>query len=140
MNVTLKDLIPMLICDDVRESIAFYETYLGFRVRHRMDDVGKSGWAHLENGRAAIMLASPTYFPPTPRIDGRHHTCIHYFYPEDVRALREAVIARGGAASELQERFYGMLEFEMTDPSGHILVFGQHASESAQSREGAPTR
>lgn len=119
------DLIPMLVCRDVQESLRFYRDVLGFRVRGRMDDVGRSGWASIECGQVALMLASPTYLPPAPQVDGRYPQVIHYFYPSDLDAVRQRVVDAGWAATEIEERFYGMREFEVVDPSGHVLCFGQ---------------
>lgn len=137
MSTRLDGLVPMLVCDDVPTTRNFFVDVLDFTVQGRMDDVGHSGWAHLENGHAAIMLASPTYFLPTPRIDGRHHTAICYFYPKDVRRFREEVVSRGGQPTELEEGPYGMLEFELLSPSGHVLIFGQdipHVPDDADGR------
>jgi hypothetical protein len=53
-----------------------------------------------------------------------------YFYPEDVESLDASVRAAGCETSELVVRFYGMKEFEMLDPSGHVLVFGQETDEA----------
>lgn len=124
------DLIPMLICRDVQESVRFYCDVLGFRVRDRMDDVGNSGWASIECGRVALMLASPTYVPSAPLVDGRHPQAIYYFYPRDLDSVRRRVVDAGWAASEIEERFYGMREFEVVDPSGHVLCFGQDLEPS----------
>lgn len=63
MTTKLNDLIPILICEDVQKSIAFYCEVLGFEVTNRMNDVGKSDWASLYNGRVQLMLGSPTYLP-----------------------------------------------------------------------------
>ena len=123
------DLIPMLICRDVQESLRFYRDVLGFRVRGRMDDVGRNGWASIECGKAALMLASPTYIPVPPLIEGRNPQAIHYFYPRDLDAVRRRVIDAGWPAGEIEERFYGMREFEVVDPSGHVLCFGQDVPE-----------
>ena len=43
-ETTLNDMVTMLICDDVQQSIRFYTDVLGFTVTGRMDDIGKSGW------------------------------------------------------------------------------------------------
>jgi uncharacterized glyoxalase superfamily protein PhnB len=42
-----------------------------------------------------------------------------------VAALRAALLEKGHSPGELEDRFYGMREFEIVDPSGHVLVFGQ---------------
>lgn len=118
-------LAPMLLCKDVQASIAFYRDVLGLEVADRMDDVGRSGWASLREGRVHLMLASPTYVPEAPRAGDRFTQAMYYFFVQDAAALRARVLERGGQPSPLEQRFYDMLEFELVDPDGHVLVFGQ---------------
>ena len=124
-----KDLIPILVCEDVQESIRFYTQVLGFTVSGREDDIGKTGWASLNQGNVAIMLASPTYLPDPIKVDGYFPQALFYFYPEDVEALHTALKEQGQNVGELTVRGYGMKEFQMIDPSGHVLVFGEDADE-----------
>jgi uncharacterized glyoxalase superfamily protein PhnB len=84
----------------------------------------------LRNGSARLMLASPSYVPMAPRINGRHTSVFYYFYPEDVAALHASLVEAGREVTDLVVRFYGMKEFELTDPDGHVLVFGQETDES----------
>lgn len=119
------DLVPMLLCADVPASVRFYRDVLGFEVVDRMDDVGATGFASLRNGPAQIMLASPTYIPRAPRVEGRYPQSAYYFYVEEVDALRRAVVEAGWPATECVDRFYGLREFEVIDPEGHVLLFGQ---------------
>ena len=125
----ISELVPMLLCEDVQEVLAFYTDVLGFEVRDRMDDVGRSGWASLQCGGARIMLASPTYIPAAPKIDGRYTQALHYLYVDDIAALHRSVTESGWPATDLVVRFYGMKEFETADPAGHVLVFGQDTDE-----------
>ena len=94
MAPRLNDLIPLLICRDVQRSIRFYCDVLGFEASSRMDDVGRSGWASLQQGQVALMLASPTYLPEAPKVDGRYPQVVYYFYPDDVAEFYEHVRAR----------------------------------------------
>lgn len=119
------NMVPMLICDDTQESIRFYSDVLGFEVTDRMDNVGKSGWAALCLGKTRLMLASPDFLPTPQKTDGRFSQAMYYFYPENVEELHTNIQGKGHEVSDLTERFYGMKEFEMVDPSGHVLVFGQ---------------
>ena len=130
MSTRLTDLIPILICEDVQRSIAFYCEVLDFKIVNRMDDVGKTGWASLVNGSAQIMLGSATYLPEPKKTDGKYPQVQYYFYSEDVEALRRAIAEKNYPVSELAVRFYGMKEFELTDPDGHMLIFGQETDES----------
>lgn len=130
MSTKLSDLIPTLVCEDVQGAIVFYCEIVGFEVANRMDYVGRTGWASLVNGKARIMLASPTYLPEARKTQGKYPQALYYFYPEDVEALRESIIAKNYPVSDLVVRIYGMKEFELTDPDGHMLVFGQETGES----------
>ena len=125
----MNDLIPMLMCDDTQQSIAFYTEMLGFSVTGRMDDVGKSGWASLNQGATQIMLASPHGGSTPVKVEGRYPQMVLYFYPDDVEALHADLQSKGCLVSDLVVRFYGMKEFELLDPSGHVLVFGQDTDE-----------
>ena len=119
------DLVPMLMCADVQASIRFYTDILGFEVTGRMDDVGATGFASLANGAARLMLASPTYVAEAPKVDGMYTQSNYYFYVEDAEALRGSVVDRGWRATPCVKRFYGLLEFEVVDPDGHVLLFGE---------------
>jgi len=54
---------------------------------------------------------------------------IFYFYPDDVLALHEHVTQEGYKPTPLQVTFYGMKEFSLQDPDGHVLSFGQDSDE-----------
>ncbi len=115
----------MLMCADVPASMRFYRDVLGFEVVDRMDDVGATGFASLRNGKAMVMLASPSYIPRAPMVEGRYPQSLYYCYVEDADALRQAVVDAGWPATECVDRFYGLREFEVVDPEGHVLLFGQ---------------
>lgn len=121
----LNGLTPMLICADVQASIKFYEDVIGLEVEVRMDDVGKTGWASLGKGNVHIMLASPTYFPEMPKVNDRYYQSQYYFYTDALEELHEQIKGKGVEATGIIEQFYNMREFELVDPDGHILIFGQ---------------
>ena len=114
---------------DVEGALQFYTEVLGFKVHARMDDVGKSGWASLSQGPVQLMLASPHDGPEPVKVDGRYPQAIYYLYPEDVVGLHELVSKNGYPVGDLRVTFYGMKEFELVDPSGHYLLFGQDTDE-----------
>ena len=95
MKPVLKDMVPMLICDDVQASIRFYTEVFGFNVTDRMDDIGNSGWASLNHGPVQIMLASPSYVPKAVKVDGRYPQLMLYFYPENIEQLQAAETNKG---------------------------------------------
>ena len=119
----------MMICRDVQATIEFYCNVLGFQVRDRMDNVGASGWASLERGNVRIMLASPTYVPSPQPVKGQLSEVLFYFYTDDVEDLRNHIVHCGYPVSDFAVRFYQMKEIELTDPEGHVLIFGQDTDE-----------
>ena len=89
-------------------SVAFYRDVLGFAV-------DSSNLAVL--GPARIEFEE-TDAPPGP--------AILFFQTDDVVSLRSAIRARGGAASELENMNLLKIQmFEIRDPDGHALWFGQ---------------
>ncbi|MDE0038327.1 MAG: VOC family protein [Gammaproteobacteria bacterium] len=124
-NPPFLNLVPMLMCEDVQASIRFYTDILGFEVTGRMDDVGATGFASLRNGRTAVMLASPSYIPKGTKVDGCFPQSNYYFYVADAEGLRQSIVEAGWEATECVDRFYDIKEFELVDPDGHVLVFGQ---------------
>lgn len=118
-------LVPMLICRDVQASIKFYTDVIGLDVASRDNDAGKSGWAMLHKDGVKLMLASPHYFPEMPKVQERYFQAQYYFYTDELEALRERVVAAGHEPSGIIEQPYGMREFEMPDPDGHLLIFGE---------------
>ncbi len=122
-----RGLTPMLMSADVPKSIEFYQRALGLEVEGRDDTVGKSGWASLIKGPIHLMLASPTYVPEGKRVDGRFPQSMYYFYVDEIEALHERVTKAGQSPTPIEQRFYDQKEFELVDPDGHVLVFGQHS-------------
>ena len=54
---------------------------------------------------------------------------VYYCYPDDVVALHQAWQQRGLPVTDLRVTEYGMREFELRDPDGYWLWFGQNTSD-----------
>ncbi len=105
---------------DSARSVRFYRDVLGFEIR---DD---SGTVEAVCGPARIRFGAHDYAPndwETPRPPG---SAILFFQNGDVAAFHAAIRLRGGAPSELEKvNWIKMQMFEIRDPDGHILWFGQ---------------
>jgi uncharacterized glyoxalase superfamily protein PhnB len=56
-----------------------------------------------------------------------------YLYIDDVKALAAICGARGvDVQTSPHETFYGMIEFDIKDPEGHVIAFGQDMNASAK--------
>ena len=114
-----RNLVAMAHVQDVRRSIAFYET-LGFVVEatHSRPDAGSPVWAHLESGNAQLMLAIAS-----EPIDPANQDVLFYIYFDDIQATHAALAAKGLAVGELTYPFYCPKgEFRLMDPDGYCLM------------------
>lgn len=121
-TITMTDVRPLLRANHLDETIAFYTTMLGFRLRNRLEH-----WCALESGSTVIMF----YDHEDPRRETAHMTGSMYFYPTDVKALWESVRDKVIVEWKLQTMFYDMVEFGIRDCNGYILYFGQDVNEVA---------
>ena len=114
---------------DLGRSIAFYRDVLGFTTRENL----------VESGAARIELVAEDGAVDSTGERRPRGAAILFFVSDDVTALRHGVIARGGKPSEL-EKVNGikMRMFEIRDPDGHTLWFGQ--SFQGPDPEQDPTR
>jgi catechol 2,3-dioxygenase-like lactoylglutathione lyase family enzyme len=101
---------------DRERSAAFYRDALGFEIRGDEAAYGPARLAFVtreESPRASIV----------------------FFEVADVDAFRAAVAARGGSPSEIEKvNWIKMRMFEIRDPDGHTLWFGQSFDEPCRPR------
>lgn len=115
---------------DVARSIAFYREVLGFDTRAVRQGDGVPAVVEVVCGPARIQLdtgdaAYDSTGEPRPR-----GAAVLFFQTDDVARMRDAVIARGGKPTELEKvNWIKMQMFEIKDPDGHTLWFGQSFQE-----------
>lgn len=127
----LTNLIPMLKVSNIENSLEFYQKALGFNVVSDPAAVREWRWATIRSGNTELMLSEAHHRPPESKIVDPHidtdWTAIFYFYPDDVVSLYTHVIAQGYQPTPLGVTVYGMREFSLIDPDGHVLSCGQDA-------------
>ena len=129
----IKRLTPMLNVSDIERSLKFYQKLVGFELVSPRRAVDQWRWAWIRSGTAELML-SESGGPATraDQMDPAQHDgwpAIYYLYPDNVADLHAAVKRQAFQVSDLRVTFYGMKEFEVRDPDGHILWFGQETDE-----------
>jgi catechol 2,3-dioxygenase-like lactoylglutathione lyase family enzyme len=106
---------PRVPVRSVEEALAFYRNQLGFDL----------GWqwgtpvTHANVCRDSIsldLISAP---------DARSGTAMAYIQVSGVDAYYAELSARGVRASDLGNRDYGMRDFEVVDPHGNRLAFGE---------------
>ncbi len=126
----LQRLTPMLSVADLKQTIAFYCDELGFRCLHSFGSPAPV-WCHLQRDAVDLMFNQPPAAEMAELPLRAKDFQIFYFYPDDVAALHTAWKAKGLSVTDLRVTGYGMKEFELRDPDGYWLWFGQGTSEPA---------
>ncbi len=113
----LSRMVALIPVSDVDRSIAFYKQ-LGFTIGNQIDNEGKTGWAWIDNGTTALMLASAE---ATPAPSSQQ---MFYFYGASVLEMWKELTAAGIKCSPIETPFYAPQgEFRVDDPDGYILMF-----------------
>ena len=113
----MERLIPMLPVESMPRSVEFYEK-LGFSVENRNDGWG---WAMLSFDECRLMVdQSINPHRGIPRLG------VIYLYPDDIVEYHLSLRNHGLIVPDLDETFYGMLEFRLDDPDGNRLWIGQN--------------
>jgi catechol 2,3-dioxygenase-like lactoylglutathione lyase family enzyme len=121
---------PMLSVADLRRTIAFYCNELGFQCAQTFGDPDPV-WCCLRRDSVDLMFNQPPAAEMADLPPRAKDFQIYYFYPDDVAALHASWKAKGLSVTELRVTSYGMKEFELRDPDGYWLWFGQSTSEPA---------
>ncbi len=122
---------------DLSLSVAFYRDVLGFEIR------AENNSTEAVMGPARIRFGKEGYAPTdwkTPRAPG---SAILFLQSDDVEARHAALRARGGKPSRIERvNWIKMRMFEIRDPDGNVLWFGQsyHKDQDSPSRRGSQPR
>jgi uncharacterized glyoxalase superfamily protein PhnB len=124
--VGMQSAVPTFLVADVGNTARWYAETLGFRVAGVVPDREPYVYASLTRDGVELMLL---------RLEGYHKPDLTALRPagvwdayvrmQGVHAYFEMVGAGPFVRSPLQQRPYGDWEFEVLDPNGYILVFGE---------------
>lgn len=129
--------MPTLDVDDLERAITFYAS-IGFVEKWRYPDpapaypldgnpdVVKRHWTH-----AGVALGDVGFMLAADRCDGPIHRQNVYVFMKDVRGYHDYVRKVLGESSvpDLESQDYGMVDFSLRDPWGHLLTFGEATEE-----------
>lgn len=130
----LTDIIPNLIVSDIDRSTAFYRDVLGFSIVQTVPDSAPFAFVWLKrdevsiflNATAAVRQEHPAMAARTP---GGTNTIFITMEAESVAtgidALFDRVKPQTHVFMALKDQFYGLREFGIEDPDGHVIFFAQ---------------
>jgi uncharacterized glyoxalase superfamily protein PhnB len=111
---------------DIGRSTAFYRDVLGFDVRPLTAADGVPAVAEAVRGPARIQFGTQEGAYDSTGQHRPRGSAIVFFQTDDVVAMRDALGASGGQPSEIEKvNWIKMRMFEIHDPDGHTLWFGQ---------------
>lgn len=130
----LTDVVPNLVVSDIERSTAFYRDLLGFSIVQTVPDAGPFVFVWLRRDEVSVFLnASSSVREEHPSLAdgaaGRTNTMFFTMEAEEaasgIDALFERVKGRAPVFMPLKDQFYGMREFGIEDPDGHVMFFAQ---------------
>ncbi len=106
---------PRLPVLDIETALGFYQHALGFQ----------QGWKWGEPASHANVCRDAISLDLIVVPAGREGTAMVYVQLSGVDAYYAELQARGVLPGDLGDRPYGMRDFQITDPSGNRIAFGQ---------------
>jgi catechol 2,3-dioxygenase-like lactoylglutathione lyase family enzyme len=128
---TFASVTPNLLVRDIDRSTAFYRDVLGFTIKQTVPDLPPFVFVWLERDGVPVFLNDPRAVEhdfPGATVRPAGGTATLFFVVSGVDAFHEAVAARTTIVMPLKTQFYGMREFAVEDPDGHLLTFAERVA------------
>jgi catechol 2,3-dioxygenase-like lactoylglutathione lyase family enzyme len=130
-TIKFASVTPNLIVRDVATSIAFYRDILGFEVKETVPDQEPFAFVWLTRDGVPVFLNDiKAVEHEYAGADGltRGGTVAMFFVISGVDAYHAMVAPKVNIVMPLKTQFYGMREFAISDPDGHIITFAERVS------------
>lgn len=121
MSWEVSELVPLAQVGDIQRSIDFYQK-LGLIVGGRMRDANIDfAGLRTQGGRTVLMLSRGR-----APIAANEQRILFYLYTQDLRSLRERLVADGIDVPPIVKREYMERgEVELVDPDGYSVLIGE---------------
>lgn len=122
---------PNLLVRDVAKSTAFYRDVLGFTMGETVPDKEPFVFVWMKHGDVSVFLndikAAEHDYPAAATLP-HGGTAALFFVVTGVDDYHAKVAPKANVIMPLKTQFYGMREFAVTDPDGHIITFAERVS------------
>lgn len=122
---------PNLLVRDVAQSLAFYRDVLGFTMGETVPDQEPFVFVWMKRDEVSVFLndikAAAHDYPPAATMP-QGGTAALFFIIEGVDAYHAQVAPKATVIMPLKTQFYGLREFAVTDPDGHIITFAERVT------------
>jgi catechol 2,3-dioxygenase-like lactoylglutathione lyase family enzyme len=130
MAVTFSKQTPNLVVADLARSLTFYRDVLGFSIIETVPKEAPYVFAMLDRDGIAVFLNAvavvredPAYSKLADEV-GKGGVAL-YFDVKGVRELYDALQGKVNMVAPLERKFYGVTEFNITDPDGYLITFAE---------------
>ena len=126
--VRFTSVTPNLLVSDIARSTAFYRDVLGFAVKQTVPAAPPFVFVWLERDGVTVFLNDPAAVArdipgcASPAFGG---TATLFVIVDGVDALHAAIAPHASVVMSLRTQSYGMREFAVTDPDGHVITFAE---------------
>jgi catechol 2,3-dioxygenase-like lactoylglutathione lyase family enzyme len=128
----LQSITPNLLVRDVRKSTEFYRDVLGFTMGQTVPDQEPFVFVWMKRDDVSVFLnditAAAHDYPAAATLPPGG-TAALFFVVSDVDGYHATVAPKANVIMPLKTQFYGMREFAVTDPDGHIITFAERVSQ-----------
>ena len=122
---------PNLLVRDVKKSTEFYRDVLGFTMGETVPDKEPFVFVWMKRDDVSVFLndinAAAHDYPEAAKLQPGG-TAALFFIVNDVDGYHARVAPRAKVIMPLKTQFYGMREFAVTDPDGHIITFAERVA------------
>ena len=122
---------PNLLVRDVAKSTALYRDVLGFATGETVPDKEPFVFVWMKHGDVSVFLndinAAAHDYPAAASLP-QGGTAALFFILTDVDGYHARVAPKATVIMPLKTQFYGMREFAVTDPDGHIITFAERVA------------
>jgi catechol 2,3-dioxygenase-like lactoylglutathione lyase family enzyme len=122
---------PNLLVRDVKKSTAFYRDVLGFTIGETVPDQEPFVFVWMKRDEVSVFLndinAAAQDYPVAAQLP-QGGTAALFFIVSDVDGYHAKVAPGSNVIMPLKTQFYGMREFAVSDPDGHIITFAERVS------------
>jgi uncharacterized glyoxalase superfamily protein PhnB len=122
---------PNLLVRDVAKSLAYYRDVLGFTIGETVPDKEPFVFVWLKHGDVSVFLndinAAARDYPAAASLP-QGGTAALFFIITDVDGYHAKVAPKTKVIMPLKTQFYGLREFAVSDPDGHIITFAERVA------------
>ena len=122
---------PNLLVRDIARSTVFYRDVLGFTMGETVPDKEPFVFVWMKRDDVSVFLndikAAEHDYPAAASMPPGG-TAAMFFIVSDVDGYHAQVAPKANVILPIKTQFYGMREFAVTDPDGHIITFAERVA------------